>query len=131
VVCPSFLSSAYVFFAGRSVLIHEFGNAYIVHSSKILRPLACIIHRNFIRPLYIDFSYFYIFTVNILQLNLKTPSPPVKKNQPLMLYGETSVAYSEIHKNHRNTFTGQKIKFLNVNPLVPKQVKEVSGTKAG
>jgi hypothetical protein len=77
VVCPSFLSSTYV--AGRNVLIHEFGNVCIVHSSKILRPLACIIHSSFIRLLYIDFSYFCIFTFDILQLNLKIPSPHVKK----------------------------------------------------
>jgi hypothetical protein len=48
-----------------------------------------------------------------------------------MLYGETSVAYSEIHKNHRNGFTGQNVEFLKVNPGVLKHVKEVSANSAG
>jgi hypothetical protein len=48
-----------------------------------------------------------------------------------MLYGETSITYSEIHKNHRNTFTGQNVEFLNVNRVVPKHVKEVSANSAG
>lgn len=47
-----------------------------------------------------------------------------------MLHLETSVAYSEIHKNHRNTFNGQNVEFLNLNPVVPQQIKEVTAIQS-